>query len=364
MLIWVAMLTGRLDLPTAFDPVSWHAHEFLFGYLGAVIAGFMMTAVPNWTGRMPIAGWPLAGLFAIWVMGRLAVGMSQMMAPSMVALIDLSFAISLAVAMVREIVTGRNWRNLIVVGLLGAFILPNAIFHWEAATGAFPAQGYGLRLGVGSAILLIALIGGRIVPSFTRHWLERRGVTRLPAPPMQALDRVALLALVVALLLWVSCPLHWMSGIALLFAGVLHVLRLSRWCGTQTVREPLVWILHGAYLFVPFGAFAEGISLLWPQVVGTAPALHVWTAGAIGMMTMAVMTRATLGHTGRPLIASAGTQANYLCLIAAVVLRALAGIVPEWAGSLNGLSGLWWVLAYGGFCLFYGPLLLRPRSKG
>jgi uncharacterized protein involved in response to NO len=363
MLMWIGLLTGRITVPTAFDPISWHAHEFLFGYLGAVIAGFMMTAVPNWTGRMPIVGWPLVGLFAVWIIGRLAVGCSQMIPSVVVALADLGFLILLAGAMAREVIAGKNWRNLIVVSLLGVFILANGIFHWEAARGGVAAHGYGLRLGVGTAIVLIAVIGGRIVPSFTRNWLAKQGAKRLPVPPMQPLDRIAILGLVAALLLWIIWPFAWTTSVALLVAGTLHLIRLSRWCGLHTGREPLVLVLHVAYLFIPLGALTQGVAGLWPNMMIGAPALHIWMAGAAGLMTLAVMTRATLGHTGQPLTANTATLALYLCLLAAVVLRVAAGFLPIWSASLHAISGLCWIAAFGGFGLVYGPLLLRRTAS-
>ncbi|MEM8958096.1 MAG: NnrS family protein [Pseudomonadota bacterium] len=358
---WIAMLSGTFALPTALDPVSWHAHEFLFGYLGAIIAGFMMTAVPNWTGRMPIVGWPLAGLFVLWIAGRIAVAVSVHIPAPAVALIDISFAVLLALAMAREILAGRNWRNLIVVALLAVFILANALFHWEAAQDGFAAQGFGLRLGLATAILLIALIGGRILPSFTRNWLVKRGGTNLPAPPMGRFDRLTLLVLLGALLLWVIWPADLITCAALLLAGVLHAIRLARWRGWETGSEPLVLVLHVAYGFVPLGALAEGASILWPAFVGPAPALHLWMAGGIGLMTLAVMTRATLGHTGRALVAGPGTLALYACVVGSVALRVLADMVPAWSMLGYGLSGALWIAGFGGFAMLYGPMLLRPK---
>jgi len=169
MMLWVPMLTGYISLPTAFDPVSWHAHEFLYGYLGAVVAGFLFTAVPNWTGRLPIVGWPLGGLAVLWLAGRVAVTAGEGLPPLIVAVIDLAFPAAFALILLREIVAGRSWRNLIVLGMLGVFLLGNVLFHWEAARGGYAAQGYGLRLGLGAGVMMIAVIGGRIVPSFTRN---------------------------------------------------------------------------------------------------------------------------------------------------------------------------------------------------
>jgi len=364
MALWVPMLSGHLVVPTAFDPVSWHAHEFLFGYLGAVIAGFLLTAVPNWTGRLPIVGWRLGALALLWGGGRLAVALSAEMPPGLVAGIDLAFPVVLGLAILREIVAGKNWRNLLVLMMLAGFATGNALFHWEAAQGAYAAQGYGLRLGLGAAILMIAVVGGRIVPSFTRNWLVKRGAGRLPAPPMQRFDKLALLALLAALLLWVALPLGVPTGVALLAAGALQIWRLARWAGDRTAREPLVLVLHVAYAFLPFGALALGVEAIWPGSLGGTAAQHLWMAGALGLMTLAVMTRATLGHTGQALTAGPGTVALYVALVASVLLRLAAGLWPASAALLYAASGLAWIAAFGGFAVLYGAALLQaPAAK-
>ena len=361
MVVWIPLLSGLLDLPTRFDPVTWHAHEFLFGYLGAVVAGFLLTAVPNWTGRLPVVGWPLGTLFTLWLAGRMAVAISLCLPHWTVALADLSMPLALIGFLAREIVAGKNWRNLIVLGMLIAFTFANAVYHWQAATGDFAGGGLGLRIGLGAGIMMIAVIGGRIVPSFTRNWLVKRDGTRLPTPPMQPFDRAALLILLTALLLWVIVPDGSVTGAMLITAGVVHCARLVRWAGLRTLAEPLVWVLHAGYAFLPLGALALGLSAFRPDLVGQGAAQHVWMAGAIGLMTLAVMTRATLGHTGRDLTAGTGTLAIYLCLIGAVLVRLTAGFAPGIAGSLYAISGLCWIAAFGGFAILYGPMLLRSR---
>lgn len=363
MALWVPMLSGHIALPTAFDPVSWHAHEFLFGYLGAVVAGFLLTAVPNWTGRLPIVGWWLAALAALWLAGRVAVALSAGLSPLLVAGVDLAFPVVLAFAIGREIVAGKNWRNLIVLGLLAVFAVGNALFHWEAARGAYAAQGMGLRLGLGTGLMMIAVIGGRIVPSFTRNWLVKRGGGRLPAPPMQRFDKAALLMLLAALVLWVALPDQIVTGGALILAGALHLGRLARWAGHRTLAEPLVTVLHLAYAFLPLGALVLGAAILAPGNPGMAPAQHLWMAGAIGLMTLAVMTRATLGHTGQALTAGAGTVAIYAALVLSVLARVAAGLWPELAGPLHTTAGLAWIGAFGGFAAVHGRLLLRSKPQ-
>ena len=358
MVLWVAILSGHNFLATAFDPVSWHAHEMLFGYLGAVLAGFLMTAVPNWTGRMPIVGLPLAGLASLWLLGRVAVAVSAP-APVLAALADLTFLVTLLLVMAREIFSGRNWHNLPVLALIGIFILANALFHIAALRGDYAAGGIGFRMGLAVAVMLISLIGGRIVPSFTRNWLAQRGNARFPVP-FGAADKVVLGVGLAALVCWVFWPLHPITGAGLLLAGVAHLWRLSRWSGRHTGPEPLVWVLHAGYAFVPLGFVAMGAAVLgWLPL---AAAQHLWMAGAVGLMTLAVMSRAALGNSGRTLSASRATTAIYVALIASVVARLAYGVWPETPGLLHLAAGLW-ITAFGGFAITYWPILVCPRIK-
>ena len=362
MMLWIAMLTGHLVLPTAFDPISWHTHEFLFGYAGAVIAGFLLTAVPNWTGRLPIVGWPLAGLFALWVAGRIAIAFSLHASPLAVALADLAMPLTLAAALAREIIVGRNWRNLAVLGLLGGFAAADALFHYEAAHGDFAAQGYGLRFGLAATVMLISLIGGRIVPSFTRNWLVKNNPGRLPAPPAQTFDKVALAGLLLALAMWAAAPESLATAVALAIAGALHLVRLARWAGDRTGREPLLWVLHLGYAFVPLGALALAAARIVPALATNAAAQHLWMAGAIGMMTLAVMTRATRGHTGRDLSVGAETAVLYIALLVAILARLASGAWLSAAPTLHVVAGLAWIMAFGGFTLLYGRMMWQRRN--
>jgi len=363
MALWIPALTGAIALPTHLDPVAWHAHAFLFGYLGAVMAGFLLTAVPNWTGGLPVVGRPLGALALLWAAGRLAVLVSAHLPVALTAAVDLAFPLALGALLLREILAGRNWRNLPVLALLGLFALANATFHLEAGQGGDAASGVGVRLGLAAALGMIALIGGRIVPSFTRNWLVRRGPGRLPVPPMRKFDQVALLVLFAALVAWVAAPASAATGASLTLAGALHLARLVRWAGDRTLREPLVLVLHVGYAFLPLGALALGAEILKPGPFGMAAAQHLWMGGAIGLMSLAVMTRATLGHTGQALTAGPGTGAIFLALVAAVLARLIAGLWPASAQPFHALSGAAWIVAFGGFAFLYGPLLLRRRAE-
>ena len=363
MVLWIAMLSGAVQVPTAFDPVDWHAHAYITGYLGAIVAGFLLTAVPNWTGRLPVVGWRLGFLALLWIIGRGAVLMSAHMTAGAAALLDLSFLIVLAAVLTREIVAGRNWRNLVVLALLLALIAGGVLFHWQAAQGEVASRAGGFRVMLGAAVMMICVIGGRIIPSFTRNWLVKQGSAARPVPPMARFDKASLIVTVVALLLWAVWPWATMTGAALIAAGLVQLMRLARWCGHHCLAEPLVWILHVGYAFVPLGAVSLGVAILWPGHGDIAAGQHLWMAGAIGVMTLAVMTRATLGHTGRDLRAGVGTIVVYLAVIAATLLRFLAGFLPDQAALIYVLSAGAWSLAFLGFSVIYGPLLLRPRPS-
>ncbi|WP_338547865.1 NnrS family protein [Roseovarius phycicola] len=359
ILAWVAMLGGRLELPIRYDIVSWHAHEVLFGYLGAVIAGFLLTAVPNWTGRLPVVGWSLAALAGLWLIGRIAMATSDLMPASAAVLLDLAFPLALSLVAAREIFAGKNWKNLIILSLLLAFLVANAMFHFEALVG-YAASGPGLRLGLATALMLVAVVGGRVVPSFTRNWLVKAGNDHLPAPPMQAYDKLALLALLVSLLVWVIWPDTKMTGVLLAVAGILHLIRLARWQGHRTGPEALVWVLHLSYLFIPLGALLHAGVILGGATEHLASTQHVWMIGAVGLMTLAIMTRATLGHTGGVLHAGRGTICLYLALFCAVCLRTVAAFSDDPSAMQNAAAGFW-CLSFLGFVVLYGPRLLRPR---
>jgi uncharacterized protein involved in response to NO len=355
MALWIAILQGTVSLPTAFDPVAWHVHEMLFGFVVAAIAGFLLTAIPNWTGRMPLQGAPLAVLVGVWVTGRLAVGVSAWLGAGIGAVLDLSFLTLLLGVVLREILAGRNWRNLPMPVVLGGLFVANALTHADAVGLAATGQ-LGQRLGIGIVILLIGLVGGRIVPSFTLNWLKKRGESNLPAT-FGALDRGALGLAAAALATWVVAPESPIGGAALIAAGVASLARLARWRGHFTLAEPLVWSLHLGFAWVGVGLLLVGLSSFLPGVPPAA-GLHALTAGAMGGMTLAVMTRATLGHTGRSLNADRCTAAIYLLIAGAAVLRVAAPFLADVYLPLLWTSGLAWSAAFGLFVMHYGRMLL------
>jgi uncharacterized protein involved in response to NO len=355
MPIWILAIQGYVAIPTAFDPVGWHAHEMLFGFVVAAIAGFLLTAIPNWTGRMPLQGVPLAVLVGSWLAGRLAVYSSGWIGAGIAGAFDLAFLTLLLGVVLREILAGRNWRNLPMPLVLGGLLAANTLTHADAvgiaATGAL-----GQRLGIAIVILLIGLVGGRIIPSFTLNWLKRCGELRLPAT-FGAPDRVALGLLAAALAVWVIAPESQIGGAALIAASLATLIRLARWRGHLTLVEPLVWSLHLGFVWVPVGLLLVGLGAFLPDVPQVA-GVHALTAGAMGGMTLAVMTRATLGHTGRPLTADVWTAAIYLLVAAASALRVAAPFLADAYLPLLWTSGLAWSTAFGLFVVHYGRMLL------
>lgn len=360
--LWVPWFLGFVRLDTGMPPVAWHAHELLFGYVPAVVAGFLLTAVPNWTGRLPVVGWPLAALFAAWMAGRLGIAGAAVLGPVATAAATLLFPVALAAVTGREIIAGRNWRNLKGLAVLSLLIAAQGLFHWELWRSGHSV--HGARLAVAATVVLIMLVGGRIIPSVTGNGLKKRGVARLPAP-FSRFDRVAMGGGILALAVWTvqdaGGAIDRPAGILLLLAGILQAVRLGRWQTHRTVVDPLILVLHTAYAFVPAGFLIAGWAALTGNPAYGSAALHAWTAGAIGGMTLAVMTRATLGHTGRDLSASRSTVVIYAAVTVAACARIAAALDPQRAMLLLPLAGAAWVAAFLLFTVVYGRMLLTAR---
>jgi uncharacterized protein involved in response to NO len=358
--IWIGSLQGRLALAPGYGALPWHGHEMLFGYGSAVVAGFLLTAVPNWTGRLPVAGVRLMALFALWCLGRVALLATGVTGATAAAAIDSLFLPCLLIVMGREIIVGENWRNLMPLALIAIFAIANIAFHAEVLTAGAP--GYGLRAGVAALVALIVLIGGRITPSFTHNWLFRAGSPVLPAP-FGLFDKIALVVTGIALAAWIAVPGTMVTAWLFLVATAILSVRLWRWKGTYTWREPLLLVLHVGYAFVPLGFLLAAMSMLTPQFLAGTAALHAWTVGAVGLMTLGVMTRATRGHTGHALTASSMTVASYGAMIAAALMRIAAGFFPQAYMRLIELAGAAWMVAFALFLVEYAPMLLGPRMS-
>lgn len=353
---WLAAFALGIPLGAGGNAMAWHAHEMIFGYTGAVVAGFLLTAIPNWTGRSPVMGWPLALLFGLWLAGRIAMAMPD--AVGVAPAVDVLFLIVLAAAVWREILSGRNWKNLPVAGLLSAFAGANILWHLEAA--GMPLSGLGQRLALGTLAMLMALIGGRIIPSFTTNWMKKERRTPLPMP-FGRVDQIVLGLTGAALIGWIAAPFALLSGALLGVAGAAHIVRLARWGGWQTLAEPIVTILHIAYLWLAIALLLLAAAILTPGLFAGASALHALTAGAVGQLTLAVMTRASRGHSGKPIVADRATIIVYACIFTGALLRLVLPFTPLDYATGAAIAGSVWSLGMLVFVGAYGPMLFQRQ---
>jgi uncharacterized protein involved in response to NO len=321
----------------------------------------MLTAIPNWTGRLPVSGGRLAALLALWLVGRVGAFLLALGAIGTLAglVLEMLYWIALVFAAAREIVAGNNRRNLPVVLLIALFGLADLISFLPDWTPIDPL--IGARFALAVAAVLISLIGGRIVPSFTRNWLLKTKGEPLPAP-FGIMDKLGIAATALAMLDWTWAPDRMHAGVLLGIAGALQLIRFARWQGWRTFAEPLVTVLHVGYGWLVLAFIALAVSVLAPDWMAPSPALHVLTAGAIGSMTLAVMTRATLGHTGRDLTADWGTRAIYILASLGAVIRVAAGWLPWDYSETAAVGGAVWSAAFLVYVVKYGPYLLRRRA--
>ena len=351
---WLVLMFSGLAWSGAREPVRWHIHEMLFGYLAAVLAGFLFTAIPNWTGRLPLRGGALICLFLLWLAGRIF--MVAPVPPMVALVVDSLFLIVIAGLAWREVLVGKNWRNTPICLLVSLLAAANILFQVDDTAAI------GQRLGFAVAALLIALVGGRVTPSFTRNWLAERGQTSLPAP-FGAYDKVCVAALVLTMGLWTVDPSFELTGWCFLLTAGFHGWRLIRWRGVATFREPLVTALHLGYLWLVLALGLMGCAVLWPHVIGETAALHGLSAGAVGTMTLAVMTRASLGHSGRALKAGPATIAIYLMVTVGALFRIIGPALPMDYVMTMGAAAFFWSGAFALFAVTYGPNLIAHTTK-
>lgn len=363
---WAAVSVPLWMLTYSFGPEAlpfeaglvWHVHEMLFGYGAAVVTGFLLTAIPNWTGRLPVCGTPLILLVLVWVAGRVTLLLQE--DPAWIgATVDAAFLFLFATLVWREVIAGRNTKNIKVAAAVTALALANAGFHFlQLSSGGLPR--IAINGGLATLLFLIVLIGGRITPSFTRNWLAKQDAA-LPVA-YGRFDAAVLIVTLVALAAWVTGGDHAWGAAGMILAGGLNVLRLARWRGYACSAEPLVLILHVGYAWVAIALVLLGLGGVVPAAVPPIAGIHAAGVGAIGVMTLAVMTRASLGHTGSALQAGSGTVTIYVLINIAALLRVSATFLPLSSQVvLNPVAALFWCGAFSGFCLVYGPRLLLPR---
>lgn len=359
---WAASLAWGIPLGTAWPAALWHGHEMLFGFIGAAIAGFLLTAVPSWTVARGFAGWPLALLAALWAFGRAAVSGAGYLPLPLVAGLDLAFLPALAAFVLPPLVRARN-RNTLLLALLTALWATNVAFYWGLGHRDPGLARHALLVGIDIVLLLVTVIGGRIIPPFTTTAFKQRGLASPVSvgPGLTPLAIGAMLALIVVDL-W--RPEEPVAGVVALLAAIIQAVRLAQWRGWRALRMPIVWVLHLAYLWLPLGFALEAFWLLGGFAFA-AFYLHALTIGAAATMIVAVMTRAALGHTGRPLQVSRPTVCAYGLLGAAALVRVFGPVslaIPYAEVIL--IAASLWTAAFVIFLGVYAPILLTPRADG
>jgi uncharacterized protein involved in response to NO len=361
--LWVLSLAG-VPVPEGPLPMMrWHAHELLAGFVAAAMVGFLMTAIPNWTGRRGYSGAPLVAIAALFLAARLALLPGSPVpadAALAIALLPLPATMLLVLpALIKAKAARLFGPPALVLGFWsGQLMMAGEAAGWWAA----PGWATGQQLMADMALVLVGLIGGRIVPSFTLNALRKAG-TPAGLAPLPGVDRAAIAALIAVVLVDLVAPGGVAAGLVAAVAAGLVALRLSRWHGLRTLRWPLLWVLHLGYLLVAAALALKAVALL-AGLPWAAAWLHLQLAGAIALMILAVMTRATLGHTGRDLVASPMTVAAYLALLAAALLRVFGSAVLDDALAGHVAAALLWVLAFALFLAAYGPMLVMPRADG
>lgn len=359
---WMGIWAFGFSLPSRWPPTLWHAHEMVFGFLTAAIAGFLLTAVPSWTSRRAFGGAPLALLMALWALGRVLVATSAAWPAGLVAIIDLAFLVLLGVLIAPPLLRSGN-RNTPLLFVLALLAACNAVSHWALARADQALALRAIVIAIDVALLLVTIIGGRIIPAFTANALRATGtparVLTWPGVSGTAIGAMGIVTLSDAL--WPDSPV---AGGCAAVAAVVQGVRMLQWRSLATLRSPIVWVLHLAYAWLPVGLALKAIALLW-EPAAAAFWLHALTIGVLATMVMGVMTRASLGHTGRPLVVEPAMAIGYLLLAGAAVLRVF-GLSPLGLGYSTAilLSATCWILAFGVFLCIYAPILCAARVDG
>lgn len=353
--VWILTLAGFSDFVFFLPSRDWHVHEMLFGFLPAVITGFLLTAIPNWTDRPPIKGIGLTGLWLLWLAGRLLL-LIPWVTPLLAVIVDAAFLAVVSSLVWREIAAAKRWFHIPVGVLISLYAFSNISFSILSMSG-LPTD-LPERMAISVMMVLLALIGGRVTPNFTGEFLSQLGEPRQP-PPFSRFDVLSLALIAVAAVVWTIQPQTFTTGWILLAAGVINLGRLLRWYGWLTWREPLVLVLHLGYGWLVIALLALGCSIIGLGL-DTAEAVHALTTGAVGVMTLAVMTRASLGHTGRPRHAGSLTVVIYILVTLGALLRVLGPSTGFPTITVFGVATLCWCGAYLLFAAVYGPFLIRP----
>jgi uncharacterized protein involved in response to NO len=358
---WSLVVFGIVKPVAYLDPITWHAHEMIFGFATGVIAGFLLTAVANWTQRETLVGAPLLALAALWTLGRLAMMFSAVLPRGAPALVDLAFLPALMVALVRPLVEARSSRNFVVVAVLSVLFAANAVVHLDALGAVAPGSARrALLVAIDVIMLLVSIIAGRVFPMFTRNTTGSPSIRS-----STALDVATALGLVAFTAMDALVPDRAGTALVAGASGVLAAARAARWGSLRTARHPLLWVLHLGYAWIPVGLVLRCVCFFAPALVPRSLAIHALTVGAIGSLTLGMMARVALGHTGRALAAPRPVAWAFVAMAMAAIVRVLVPLfAPGWYVAAIGVAAVLWAAAFLLHLSVYAPILLAPRVDG
>lgn len=361
MIFWILIVTQILEISSVMADEIWHQHEMVFGFTAAAIAGFSLTALPSWSKRPRISGAKLGVLAVVWMLGRLVFLVPDSVGSLSVMIIDMAFLSILSLIACYYILGGKNWKNSPILILIIAFAVGNALVHLELVE-LYETAALGFQIAILSVVMLIAVIGGRVTPAFTRNWLVRKGSQVEIADPMQIFDVIALLSLVIFTFSFLIFGNVLETAITAVIAAFINLIRLLRWKFWAVLSEPIMWVLHLGYLWLIIGLAMIGLSYAW-EGVSSSVAMHSFTVGGFGTFIFAMMTRATLGHSGREIKASMLTTMIYFFITASAILRISSSLIDGYSDLALKGAGLCWIFAFILFCIEYIPIFTRPRIE-
>ena len=354
-ILWVSGVISAW--PSAWNALVWHRHEMLFGYAGAIIVGFLFTAVPNWTGHSTPRGLPLAAIVGLWLAGRVALLFSSYLPSNLVAAVDCIFFLVCAAGIAPALIKSKNKRNYFFIALLLGLSAANMLTHTYSDENAGLAA-LGIRIALAIIVIMMVIVGGRVIPFFT----ERPLGLNIPRKPL--LEKAALLTSIIALGADAAELSSVAAGVACLAAAFVNGWRLSGWQSLRTVKIPLLWVLHLGYGWIVVGFAIKGLELLGVDVPAIA-ATHAFTAGGIGTLTLGMMARVSLGHSGRPLAVGKAMVVAFAAINLAAFCRVFGiWLFPSLTMRFLESSSILWLIAFGIYVAVYAPILLRPRLDG
>ena len=358
IVLWNAIFNGHLNSENYFQSNYWHAHEMLMGYSVAVISGFLLTAVKNWTGRPTLSGDQLAGLAIVWLYGRILPFYASLLPDGIIAFVDFIFVPALIYQISKPILQTKLYKGFVIIGLLLLLALGNGLIHAQMLDIYQNTADTGIKLLVATIVTLILILAGRVIPFFIERGLSGMLIIRNPL-----LDNLSIGSALITFALQLSNSSGTLLALAAITATISNGARLFSWYVQRIWYVPLLWILYAGYCWIILGFFLSALSAFnW--LTSSLP-LHAFTVGGVGVLTLGMMARVSLGHTGRTLKASNAMAFAFILINLSVIIRVLLPIAfPQWYNILIYVSSLTWLTAFSLFMFVYAPMLSNARIDG